>query len=149
MKYLFMLLSGIVVLTSCDPANPDHSAQDQEEVASAVEVLRTNLVDPEESVLDNLMAPKVTYGHSNGLVEDKNTCIGSIVSGKFNFLNMELTNQTIDLSGNTAIVRHDLTGDTHDVGKEPGKARLRVLQVWQKQDGKWLLLARHATRLPE
>ncbi len=49
--------------------------------------------------------------------------------------------------GNNAIVRHVFTAETEANGK-PGSAKVGVLQVWQKQDGAWKLLARQAFRLP-
>ena len=109
-------------------------------------MLRKQLVDPEKDVLQNLTSGILTYGHSAGLIENQAEFIESLVSGKFNFETLELTEQTIDISGETAIVRHLLTGNTADVGKEPGTANLKVLQVWQKQDSGWKLLARQAVK---
>lgn len=116
------------------------------EVTEAVESLRKQLLDPEKEALQNLTSEKLTYGHSAGLIENQAEFIESLISGKFNFETLELTGQTIDISGETAIVRHNLTGNTADVGKEPGTANLKVLQVWQKQDSGWKLLARQAVK---
>ena len=51
------------------------------------------------------------------------------------------------VDANTAIVRHTLAADTNDGGK-PGKVTIKILGVWQKQGGKWKLLARQAVRPP-
>jgi ketosteroid isomerase-like protein len=49
--------------------------------------------------------------------------------------------------GNNAIARHIFSAETESGGK-PGSARVGVMQVWAKQDGRWKLLARQAFRLP-
>jgi Domain of unknown function (DUF4440) len=124
-------------------------AQKKEEqaVADAVKQLNQAMVDANHIALDQLTAQQLSYGHSSGLIEDKDTYITSIVDGKFGFTSIDLSEQTIAVSDNTAIVRHRFEAKTDDKGKDPGAARLFVLQVWQKQKGKWLLLARQATRI--
>lgn len=120
---------------------------DEKAVASAVELFRKTMVDPDGKVFQGLTSESLSYGHSNGLVEDKKTCIESMVTGKYNFESLELTEQTIKLSNNTAIVRHTFFAHTHDAGKDPGTVKLKVLQIWQKENGKWLLLARQAVKI--
>ena len=59
---------------------------------------------------------------------------------------MTLTDQSQQIVGDTAIVRHILTGETESEGKT-NAVKIGVLMVWQKQDGRWKLLARQAYRL--
>jgi len=148
---LTSILAGLAFLMlSC--AQPSDKPADQgnyaSEVENAVEELRKLLVDPEENALKQLTSEKLTYGHSNGVIEDQAQFIESLLTDKFNFLSVEQSEQTIDISGETAIVRHRLFGNTHDAGKDPGTANLKVLQVWQKQGSDWKLLARQAVRIP-
>lgn len=120
---------------------------DEKAVAEAVEKFRKTMVDPDKATFEKLTSTELTYGHSNGLVEDRKTCIESMLTGKFNFNSLELTEQTIKIVDKTAIVRHAFFAHTHDAGKEPGTVKLKVLQVWQKEKGQWVLLARQAVRL--
>lgn len=148
MRLSAFLFITIMSLNACQQHSHDHAdtSNYKNEVTEAVESLRKQLLDPEKDALQNLTSDKLTYGHSAGLIENRAEFIESLISGKFNFETLELTEQTIDISGETAIVRHHLTGNTADVGKEPGTANLKVLQVWQKQDGGWKLLARQAVK---
>ena len=123
-------------------------SRDESDVAAAVELFRNSMLKPDAKVFDSLTSGLLTYGHSLGLIEDKKTCIESMVTGKYKFTSLELSEQTIDIVDNTAIVRHGFFAHTHDAGKEPGTVKLKVLQVWHKEKGKWLLLARQAVRLP-
>lgn len=115
-------------------------------VANAVEQLRKAMVDADSAMLDKLASAKLSYGHSGGHVDDKREFIQKIVSGKSDFVKLELPEQTVSISKNTAIVRHKFNATTNDNGK-PGEVHLSVLQVWQKQHGHWVLLARQAVKI--
>lgn len=121
--------------------------KDNQAVASAVSQLNQAMIDGNHIMLDQLTSGKLSYGHSSGLVEDKNAFITAIVDGVFGFTSIDLTEQSIAVNNNVAIVRHKFSAGTDDKGKQPGTVKLSVLQVWQKEKGKWLLLARQATRI--
>lgn len=122
-------------------------SKDEAEVAKAVESLRVLLVEPTQKGLEAISSKDLSYGHSNGLVEDQKTFVESLMSLKYDFVTMDLTEQTIKVIGNAAIVRHILTAKTNDAGKGPGTAHIKVLQVWQKQGSKWVLIARQAVKI--
>lgn len=124
-------------------------AQDAGEkaVATAVESLRKAMVDPDRTVLDKLTAEELSYGHSNGLLQNKQEFIEALTSGKSDFVSIDLSDQTVKIVGNIAIVRHTLSGVTNDGGK-PGTTKLYVLMIWQQRHGEWKLLARQATKVP-
>jgi ketosteroid isomerase-like protein len=138
--FMFIFLTMFSVLTFAQ-------AKEEQAVAGVVEKLRKAMVDADKSTLEALVADKLSYGHSTGAIEDKKLFVDNIISGKSDFVSMDLTNQTISISGNNAIVRHKLDGVTNNDGK-PGEAHLLVLMVWQKKDGKWILLARQAVKQP-
>ena len=123
-------------------------AQSKQEVAvaTAVEQLRIAMVDGNKSSLKNIVSENLSYGHSGGHVEGKTEFVEKIVSGKSDFVTIDLTAQTISISGKTAIVRHILNAITNDSGK-PGNVQLRVLLIWQKKNGRWILLARQAVKM--
>lgn len=123
-------------------------AQNKEEAAvtAAVENLRKAMIDGDKAGLQNITADQLSYGHSSGKVEDKATFVDNIVSGKSDFVTIDLTNQTIAISGDAAIVRHTLAATTND-GGNPGSVKLNILLIWQKQKGQWKLLARQAVKI--
>lgn len=137
---------GVMVL--CFTLTYSAKAQSKEEtaVAAAVETLRKAMVDGDKTELDKISCAELTYGHSGGKVESKADFLEAFASGKSNFESIELTEQTIRIVDNTAIVRHKLNGATADKGKEPGTAKLLILTVWQKKDGHWKMLARQAVK---
>lgn len=145
MKRTLIVLMAATMATSCN--QPGETGVSETSVAAAVESFREVMLHPDQAVFEELLDESLTYGHSNGLIENQKTCIASMVSGKFKFTSLEFSAQTIDVVGNTAIVRHELFGHTHDAGKEPGIAKLKVLMVWVQNEGKLRLVARQAVKI--
>jgi ketosteroid isomerase-like protein len=116
-------------------------------VANAVEQLRKAMVDGDSVMLDKLVCSQLSYGHSGGHIDDKKEFMHKLTSGGSDFVIIELTEQTITVSKNVAVVRHILNAATNDGGK-PGTVHLAVLLVWQKLHGDWKLLARQAVKMP-
>lgn len=122
-------------------------SKDEKEVAAAVTQLRQAMLDANKPALEALTGASLTYGHSNGRIENQAAFVDYLVSGKGDFVTMELSDQTILLTGNTAIVRHTLIADTNDGGK-PGKVNLYVMLVWNKSGKQWKLIGRQAVKIP-
>lgn len=139
--FAFLLITCFSVLNIAFAQSKDEAA-----VASAVESLKKAMIDADKATLENLTDEALSYGHSNGKIEDKAEFVRAIVSGESDFVTINLTEQTIKIAGNAAIVRHKLAGTTNNSGK-PGTANLALLMVWQKQKGGWKLLARQAVKI--
>jgi ketosteroid isomerase-like protein len=137
-------LTVLLILLACTATFAQ--SKDEKAVADAVESLRKAMIDADKPALDRLAAEALSYGHSNGLVEDKATFVEALVSGKSDFVSIDLADQTIRVAGDAAIVRHKFTAQTNN-GGTPGAAKLAVLLVWQKQKGTWVLLARQAVKI--
>jgi hypothetical protein len=121
-------------------------SKDEQAVNAAVESLRKALIDPDKATLDALVLDELTYGHSNGNLQDKAAFEDALLSKSSDFVTVDLGAQTVKVVGNTAWVRHTLTATTNDGGK-PGTTHLSVLLVWLKQKGQWRLLARQAVKI--
>jgi ketosteroid isomerase-like protein len=103
------------------------------------------MINADSIWLDKLTDAHLSYGHSGGQLQDKAAFIHSLISGQSDFVTIDLSGQTIQLWGNTAIVRHTLAAVTKDNGK-PGSVKLDVLLVWQKEQKEWKLIARQAVK---
>ena len=131
------MLSGF---SNCFPQSAKQAA-----VEKQTEQLKKAMVDADSSMLDKLTAAELSYGHSSGHIDTKAEFISKILSGKSDFVSIELSEQTISISGNTAVVRHKLNAVTNDNGKA-GEVHLYVLLIWHKQHGGWKLIARQAVK---
>lgn len=121
-------------------------SKDETAVANAVEKLRKAMIDGSREELESIASDKLSYGHSSGVVQDKKTFVEKIVSGASDFVTIDLSDQTISISGNTAMVRHKLEAKTNDGGK-PAEVHLLVLLIFQKDHKQWKLLARQAVKV--
>lgn len=135
-----IILSSQFLLLSCLVAIAQ--GQDEQQLTARVEQLREALLSGNRAALEELTAPELSYGHSSGTLEDKAAFVEALASGKSDFTKVEFSNQTIKVSGNTAWVRHEQRGEANGAPVNIG-----VLLVWQKQKGKWVLLARQAYKL--
>ena len=142
MKRLFLFFLATAITCNAMMAQ----SNDEKAVTAAVENLRKAMVDPTKPALEKLTSPDLSYGHSSGKVQNQAEFIEALVSGASDFINIDLTEQSIKIVGNTAIVRHVLTAATSDNGK-PNNAHIAILLVWIKQNKEWKLLARQAVKI--
>lgn len=139
----------LVIVVLCSLATMAFSQSRKEnQVAKAVQELKKAMVDGDSVALKHLSSPRLTYGHSSGNIEDQATFVSNIARGNSDFVTIDLSEQTISVSGKTAIVRHTLIAATHDKGKAPGTVKLHILTVWEKSGGSWKLVARQAVKIP-
>ena len=118
------------------------------EVTAAIEQLRNAMISADGIQLDQLASHELTYGHSGGQMQNKQEFISSFTSGESVFVDIEISNQTVRVIGNTAIVRHILSAATNDKGKGPGSVKISILLVWIKNEEQiWQLVARQAVRV--
>ena len=122
-------------------------SKSEKQVAAAVEFLKKAMIDGSRESLEAIAGDKLSYGHSGGKVENKAEFVEAIASGNSDFVSIGLSDQTIQISGKTAIVRHTLVAKTNDRGV-PGNVKLHILTVWQKSHGKWVMIARQAVKKP-
>ena len=140
--------AGMAALLGLAAGRPALAQPNEERaVAQAVEALNKAMLDVDRARLEALTSDKLSYGHSAGRIENKKEFVDYLASRAAAFRRIETSDQTISLVDNEAIVRHLLTGETVSPAGQVSPVRIGVLQVWQKQGGDWLLLARQAYRL--
>ncbi|MFC7345617.1 nuclear transport factor 2 family protein [Chryseobacterium zhengzhouense] len=139
-KIIFAFSFLLVISISAQKKN------DAQAVTEAVEKLRLAMVSGEKSALESLILPELTYGHSGGHIDDAEEFVDKLVNKKSDFVTIEITNQNVQIVGNTAIVRHHLYATTADLGKAPGDVSLDIVLVWVKMKKDWKLLARQAVK---
>ena len=113
-------------------------------VTEAVSNLTKAMLGADKAKLDALVADQLSYGHSAGKIEDKATFVDVVASKKTVYKSIELSNQTVSVAGNNAIVRHAWVSQSGTGDGKWNESKIGVLQVWQKQGADWKLLARQA-----
>jgi hypothetical protein len=115
-------------------------------VDKAVEALRKALLEKDKARLEQLTAAQLSYGHSSGRVETKSQFVSGYVTSKATYKWITFPELTIAVAGDTAIARHLYEFESETDGKT-ANVKIGALQVWQKQDGNWKLLARQGFKL--
>jgi len=124
------------------------ATDDQETVKQAVEALRKAILAQDKPKLETLTAEQLSYSHSDARIEDKAKFIDGVMSRKAVIKSIDFPELTVVIAGNNAIVRHLWVSESELDGKVTN-TKIGVLQVWQKQDSGWKLLARASFRLPQ
>jgi ketosteroid isomerase-like protein len=125
----------------------DAQAGDEAAVADAVETLRKGQLEASKAKLEQVTASQLSYGHSDGRVETKDEFINAVMTRKQVVKSIAFPELKVAVVGNAAIARHIYLSESERDGKAT-TTRIGALQVWQKQDGGWKLLARQGFRFP-
>ncbi|MDO8693598.1 MAG: nuclear transport factor 2 family protein [Sheuella sp.] len=139
-------LFGLALLIS---VGANASAQQTEAgVAKAMDTLNAAIKSADPQQLDKIAIPDLTYGHSNGRLENKAQFIDALVQKRSVFKTIDISKQTIHMQGDTAVVRNHVSADT-----DPGAkgtivhVEIDVIYVWRFIAGEWKLIARQAYKL--
>lgn len=121
---------------------------DEQAVAKNLEAFRAAQAVRNVPGLAALVAPELSYSHSDARVEDKDAFLKAIVNPATRTLLLEYNNPSIRVVGDVATVRFTWKSESEAVadGKK-SQTNLHILMTWQKQGGEWKLLSRASTRL--
>jgi len=117
------------------------------EVENAVTQLTKLMVSPDSVALDKMVLNNLSYGHSGGKIQNKQEFLHSLLSGESDFVDINLTDQSVIIQNKTALVRHTLNAKTNDKNV-PGSVKLYILLIWSKEKSGWKLLGRQAVKVP-
>ena len=118
---------------------------DEAAVRQNVEALREALLKADKVQLERLTADQLSYGHSDGRVQNKPELDG-VMTRKATVKSINFPDLKIAVAGDSAIARHIYESESETDGK-PNNVRIGALQVWQKRGGNWKLLARQGYKL--
>jgi hypothetical protein len=121
-------------------------AGDEAAVKQNVEVLREALLKADKAQLERLSAEQLSYGHSDGRVQNRTEFIDGVMTRKATVKSLSFPDLKIAVAGDAAIARHIYESESETDGK-PNNVKIGILSVWQKQGGSWKLLARQGYKL--
>lgn len=105
------------------------------------------MIDKRLDSLEAMLDDHVKYIHSNGWTQSKKEVIDDFVTGKLSYQKIEITESTVRLFEGTAIVtgKGKFSGTVNNI-----KFSLELLftEVYVNKMNQWLLVSRHANRMP-
>ncbi len=132
-----------ILIRSAQAESPDEAA-----VKKAVEELRAAVIKKDKATLEALAAPQLSYSHSDARLQNKAEFVDGVMTRKATVKSLEWPEMTVQIVGTNGVVRHLWVSESELDGKTT-HTKIGVMQVWQKQDGGWKLLARSSWKLPE
>ncbi|UPY36356.1 nuclear transport factor 2 family protein [Sediminicoccus sp. KRV36] len=142
-------LAGAAILAAAViPSFANAQSADDQAVSQAVAALTRAMLAADRAALEAVTHEGLSYGHSAGRIENRAQFIANLVERNNPFGEINITNQTIQVNGDDAIVRHVFTGNTTGGGRIT-PVNIGILQVWKKQGGAWKLYARQAFTRPQ
>jgi hypothetical protein len=112
----------------------------------AIIELNKALLSKDTTKLKQLLHNKLSYGHSNGWIQNKQDMVADFASGKIHYKKIIATPVKLICDKNVASVRNEADVE----GTVNGTAfnmKLHVVQVWVWRKKKWYLLSRQSVKL--
>lgn len=122
------------------------SRTDAAQLNAAIEQFRKAMVDADKARLVALASERLSFGHSNGVVQTRAEFVDMVVTKKEVFKSIQLTDMNNTIFGDMAVSRHNFVADLIIDGKELS-VKLPTVQVWQKYRGQWRMVARQAFKI--
>ena len=117
-------------------------------VRQVSEARRRALIDRDLHTLAKLLSDNLRYVHATGVAHDRDGYL-RFVQGAFQFLDVQLTEPCIKVIGEVAIVTGRLAQQVIRLGEStPVMLSSWAIEVWEYQNGIWLLSNFQSTRLP-
>ncbi len=146
-RHLALAGAAALSLAAVSPGIAQAQGGDAAAVAAAVEALTKAMLAGDRAGLMAVTHERLSYGHSAGRIENRQQFIDPLANKTSVFRSMNVSDQTIDVVGDDAIVRPVLRGDSETNGRV-NPVNIGILQVWKKQPDGWKLLARQAFTRP-
>jgi hypothetical protein len=107
------------------------------------------MVRADLEALASLLADDVSYTHSDGRTDTKESLLGLIAGSTMRYLGVDYSNQEVIDCGDAVIVRGTARIRLlRESGERPDYLVL-FLDIWVRGDGRWQTVGWQATRAPE
>jgi hypothetical protein len=118
---------------------------DEEKLTATVKEFHQALIKKNTISINQQTDKALSYGHSNGWVENKADIIKDLETGYISYQIFKEDSITVTINGNMANVRF-VADITATMKEATNTYHLKVLEVWVKKGKRWVLFARQAVK---
>ena len=123
------------------------SKKEKELIARTYLLSHTIFGTKDSLTLEDLFAKKASYGHSGGKIQNRREAIDGAAHNKSTYTDTAVTNISITLDDDVAIVRHLFKAVEHTADGKDVPLNFTMMLTWIKEKGKWRLMGRQAVKL--
>lgn len=138
MQKFFFILTLLIVASA-------NAQTEEQKLTTTMKEFHQALVQKNTVSINQQTDKALSFGHSNGWVENKNDVIKDLETGVISYQSYKEDSIQVSISGNVANIRF-----IADIGATlrgtPSTHHLKVLEVWVKKGKRWLLFARQAIK---
>ena len=138
MKYAFTILLAAISFGCMAQA-------DETKLVATVKEFHQALVKKNTVSINQQTDKALTYGHSNGWVQNKAEVIKDLETGYISYQVFKEDSITVAMNGNMAGVWF-VADITATMKSTVSSFRIKVLEVWVKKGSRWVLFARQAVK---
>jgi ketosteroid isomerase-like protein len=119
------------------------------EILALEKALYRAMIDRDFETLRDLLSDDLSYMHSTGVAESKAQYLAGVADGLYEYERIESHDVNLHIHLETAVITGQVVMSVSAAGEPKSTIRLLFTLVWTKQTGRWRLLLRQATRIPE
>jgi ankyrin repeat protein len=140
MKFFF------VIITVFSFSSLFAQATDEQKLITTVKEFHQALVKKNTVSINQQTDKGLSYGHSNGWIQNKKDLINDFETNKISYQSFVEDSITVTISENVANVRFIANIEATMNGNAVTNYNLRVYEVWVKKGKRWLLFGRQAIK---
>jgi Domain of unknown function (DUF4440) len=137
----------VVAFLNAETLTAQKPSAAEESVLEADSARFAAMLKGDADALEKLLAPELSYTHSNAAVQDKASFISDIKTGKIKYLTIEPSDRKAQVFGNMAIVTGGASVHVIQNGNDL-TFKIRYTNAHINRGGSWQMVAWQATRLP-
>jgi ketosteroid isomerase-like protein len=118
-----------------------------DEIAGAEQALYRAMIAQDFGALDALLADDVIYIHSTAVAEDKKGYLTGVREGLYDYGAIESSGVSVRTDGDVAIQTGTVVMSVAARGKPKAPITLLFTLVWKREQQRWRLWQRQATRV--
>ena len=117
----------------------------EKDILAALETFRHAMLKKDATAFDRVFHPDLVYGHSIGLMENKQQATDHVLKSTTVYKAVDLSDTKIRVRGDTALVTGKMHYEKHPKNQPVLHQHLVVLSVWVKTARGWQMIARQST----
>lgn len=141
------MIKRIFILSMALLAAPLFAADDAKAVEDAERGWSAGVTKNDFALLDKVLSTDLSYTHSNGNVDTKESYIGNLKSGKSKYLSVDYSDLKVRMLSKDAAIAICRAKVVTEAGGKPNPMQMSLLHVFKKNGGQWQMVAHQSARL--